>query len=151
MRNCRKCNLKISEGKLYCPTCLSDNKKASYKKANAKRGAISKNSYLKRNPGQKLFQIQRQRIIVARGNNPTQIKTKEIIGCDHFILQKHIEAQFKEGMSWENYGLKTWHIDHIKPISLFNLNNDNELIACFNYQNLQPLWASENIQKRNKY
>ena len=52
-------------------------------------------------------------------------------------------------MTFENYG--EWEIDHIKPISLFNLNNENELFECFNYTNLQPLWKLDNIKKSNKF
>lgn len=52
-------------------------------------------------------------------------------------------------MTRENYG--EWHIDHIKPISKFDLNDENEQKKCFHYTNLQPLWASENIKKSDKY
>ena len=58
-------------------------------------------------------------------------------------FKKHLEKQFDVGMTWNNYG--EWEIDHIKPISLFNLNNDEELFECCNYNNLQPLWKKENI------
>ena len=52
-------------------------------------------------------------------------------------------------MNWNNYG--EWHIDHIKPCSLFNLELEEEQLECFNYKNLQPLWAIDNIKKGNKY
>ena len=48
-------------------------------------------------------------------------------------------------MSWNNYEL--WHIDHIRPCSLFNLADPKEQKECFNYKNLQPLWAEENLSK----
>ena len=44
-----------------------------------------------------------------------------------------------------------WHIDHIKPCSLFNLNDEEQIKECFNLENLQPLWGLENIKKSNKY
>jgi hypothetical protein len=50
-------------------------------------------------------------------------------------------------MSWENYGLGGWEIDHIIPCVKFNMTKLEEQKACFNYKNLQPLWASENRQK----
>ena len=53
-------------------------------------------------------------------------------------------------MSWSNYGIHGWHIDHVIPCSKFNLKNLDEQNKCFNYQNLQPLWAEENIKKSNK-
>ena len=61
----------------------------------------------------------------------------------------HLEKQFKPGMTLDNYG--EWHIDHIKPITKFDLKNENELRKCFHYKNLQPLWAIENIKKGDKY
>ena len=53
-------------------------------------------------------------------------------------------------MSWDNYG--EWHVDHIKPISSFNIQEigDNEFIECWSLNNLQPLWGDENIRKSNK-
>ena len=52
-------------------------------------------------------------------------------------------------MTLENYG--KWHIDHIKPVTRFDLTKPNELEKCFHYSNLQPMWAEENIKKGNKY
>lgn len=62
----------------------------------------------------------------------------------------HLENQFTEGMTWDNYG--QWHVDHILPISLHNINEigDNEFMKCWSLSNLQPLWGDENIKKSNK-
>jgi|TARA_R110002167_G_C12325337_1_gene619552 hypothetical protein len=78
-------------------------------------------------------------------------KTMELIGCDIKELIAHIESQFTEGMTWENHGYYGWHIDHIKPCTRFNLLLDTEQRDCFNYSNLQPLWASDNLSKSDKY
>ena len=51
-------------------------------------------------------------------------------------------------MSWDNYGLHGWHIDHIIPIS--SAKTEEELYKLFYYTNLQPLWAIDNIKKGNK-
>tara|TARA_R110000751_G_scaffold131998_3_gene234420 strand:- start:438 stop:656 length:219 start_codon:yes stop_codon:yes gene_type:complete len=69
----------------------------------------------------------------------------------------HLEDQFQDGMSWENYGrpngdyLEGWHIDHIKPCALFNLEDASQQKECFHYTNLQPLWAEDNLSKGDKY
>jgi hypothetical protein len=63
-------------------------------------------------------------------------------------LKIHLEKQFKDGMSWENHSLFGWHIDHIIPLS--SAESDDELKKLCHYTNLQPLWAKENIVKRNK-
>jgi hypothetical protein len=53
-------------------------------------------------------------------------------------------------MSWDNYGKYGWHIDHIKPCSSFDLSDRKQLLECFNYRNLQPLWALDNLKKGSK-
>ena len=71
----------------------------------------------------------------------------EILNYSPEQLISHLEKQFKNNMSWENYG--EWHVDHIKPISSFNINEigDKEFMECWNLNNLQPLWGEENIRK----
>ena len=65
-------------------------------------------------------------------------------------LITHLELQFKDDMSWDNYG--KWHVDHIKPISSFNIveMGDEEFMKCWSLGNLQPMWGEENIRKSNK-
>lgn len=75
-------------------------------------------------------------------------KTFELIGCSPTELKEYLERQFKDGMSWDNHGLFGWHIDHIIPLS--SAKNDEEMKKLCHFTNLQPLWAAENIEKRNK-
>ena len=65
-------------------------------------------------------------------------------------LISHLEKQFTEGMTWQNHG--KWHIDHIKPDSSFDYKSveDFEFQKCWALENLQPLWAYDNLQKSNK-
>ena len=53
-------------------------------------------------------------------------------------------------MSWDNYGLHGWHVDHIKPCASFDLSKPIEQRKCFNFNNLQPLWAIDNLRKGSK-
>ena len=101
------------------------------------------------NPETRLIIIQRQRIRDALKGKAKSKKTLALLGCTAAELKAHLESLFKKGMTWANYG--EWHVDHIKPCSLFDLSLDKEQHACFNYLNTQPLWAKENLQKRNKY
>jgi hypothetical protein len=71
----------------------------------------------------------------------------EYLGCTIEEFIAHIEGEFKEGMTWENYG--EWQIDHIKPLGVKGLTEE-EIIERFEFTNTQPLWAADNIRKRNK-
>ncbi len=73
----------------------------------------------------------------------------ELLGCTIDELKRYLEQQFKEGMTWDNYG--EWHVDHIKPCASFNFFNENEQKECFHFTNLQPLWAEDDMKKHDKY
>lgn len=76
--------------------------------------------------------------------------TKEYIGCSFEFLSKYIQSLFEDGMSWDNKGT-VWEIDHIIPVSAWDLTNDFENKCCWNYRNLRPLWKYDNRKKSNKY
>lgn len=71
---------------------------------------------------------------------------EKIIGCDIDSFLSHLSSQFKERMSFDNYG--EWHIDHIIP--LYSAKTKEEVFALCHYKNLQPLWAYENSSKGYK-
>lgn len=71
----------------------------------------------------------------------------KLLGCTINEAMRYLEAQFKLGMSWENWSVRGWHIDHIRPLSSFDLTDPHQLAQACHYTNLQPLWARENIQK----
>ena len=75
-------------------------------------------------------------------------KTTELLGCSIDDARKHIENQFKPGMSWLNHG--EWEIDHIIPVSSFDLKSPEEQKKAFHYTNLQPLIKQENRLKGAK-
>lgn len=68
------------------------------------------------------------------------IRTIELLGCTIPFLKNHLESLFLPTMTWENYG-SLWHIDHKIPCASFNLVELEQQKACFNYTNLQPLFA----------
>jgi len=74
----------------------------------------------------------------------------EILKYEPQDLIVHLEKLFNEGMNWDNYG--KWHVDHILPISSFNINEigDDEFMKCWSLNNLQPMWGEENLIKSNK-
>lgn len=78
-------------------------------------------------------------------------KMRDLIGCTVPQVKAHLEAQFHEGMTWENYGRGGWHIDHIRPCASFDLTDPNQVRQCFHYTNLQPLWEWENCTKSDSW
>lgn len=92
----------------------------------------------------------RIRLALREQNLTKRNNTSKLVGCSIPSLKKHLEKKFKPGMTWNNHGRFGWHIDHIKPCSKFDLSKKDQQLKCFNYKNLQPLWAKENIQKSNK-
>ena len=99
----------------------------------------------------KLKERLRNRIHSALKLNCKSKRTEELMGCNTEFFKNYIESKFKDKMSWDNYGLYGWHIDHIKPCASFDLSKEEEQKRCFHYSNLQPLWAKQNIKKRDHY
>lgn len=71
----------------------------------------------------------------------------EIVGYTLDELRAHLEAQFADGMGWHNMG--AWHIDHKRPLSSFSIAGADcpEFRAAWALENLQPLWAEDNLRK----
>ena len=76
---------------------------------------------------------------------------ESLVGYTKDVLKLHIEKILKEGMSWDNYG--KWHIDHIRPVSSFNITSYDceDFKKCWALENLQPLWAIDNMRKHAKW
>ena len=72
------------------------------------------------------------------------------MGCDSHFLKLWLKFQFDEKMNWNNYG-SYFQIDHVKPCSLFNVDDDNDSRLMNHWSNLSPLVKHENIIKSNKY
>lgn len=73
-------------------------------------------------------------------------KTFNMIGITPSELKNYIENKFTDGMTWDNYG--EWHIDHIIPLN--SVDSEEDIIKLCHYTNLQPLWAADNIRKKDK-
>ncbi|MEK6883419.1 MAG: hypothetical protein AABY22_27575, partial [Nanoarchaeota archaeon] len=75
--------------------------------------------------------------------------TQTLLGCSFHDFKDFITKQFTNNQTWKNWGVNTWHIDHIIPSSVFNILNEEEVKLCWNYHNLQPLDSIENISTKN--
>jgi hypothetical protein len=90
----------------------------------------------------------RLRIFINTKSFSKKNKTFDIVGCTPEVLKEHIEKQFVEGMSWNNYGFYGWHIDHIIP--LYYAKTEEDMYKLCHYTNLQPLWAKDNWRKNKR-
>jgi hypothetical protein len=109
---------------------------------------LRENKKRKEDPIFKLKSSIRSRVCGAIKNRGYTRKSSvnEILGCDWNVFKKHLEKQFQDGMTWDNYG--EWHIDHIIPYAC--AKTEEQVLEVSKYTNLQPLWAKENMSKGYK-
>lgn len=125
--------------------------------AKARRRVTERAAQKKRlqNPEYRILQAVKKRTRGIRrlfqlGRIPRVERTRflDYFGAEPSIVLAHIEAQFVDGMTWENCG-KAWHLDHIVPICC-GAGNIDLLTKLNHYKNLRPLSPSENHRKRDK-
>lgn len=112
---------------------------------------LRKENFKKRYYNDPLFKLAnlircRLRHFLKLKNLNKKYKMSQYLGCTLGELKKHLESQFKKGMTWENQG--KWHIDHIIPLA--SAKTEKEIYKLCHYSNLQPLWARDNIKKNDK-
>jgi hypothetical protein len=118
----------------------------TYFQANKSRYAAKRKERYQQDLPFRIAQVLRSRI--ARSiKSGSAVKD---LGCSIQELKAYLEAHFQPGMSWDNYGLRGWHIDHTIPLDSFDLSDPKQLKQACHYTNLQPLWASANISKGNR-
>jgi hypothetical protein len=98
----------------------------------------------------KLRKQLRLRLNQAIKNNQKVGSAISDLGCSIDELKLYLESRFLPGMTWANNSLHGWHIDHIKPLSSFDLSDPNQFKQACHYTNLQPLWAVDNLRKGSK-
>lgn len=167
-RDCNSDKVKSSRKKYYASNIQkmreektkyyqkNKDKKAAYdkiyrtknkKKLNKQKKDWEKRRLLSGDHTTKIAKNLRRRINhVLKGTNKSA-STIQLLGCSIEQFLVYLESMFLENMSWDNYGTNGWHIDHIRPCSSFNLNDENDQKKCFHYSNLRPLWAIDNLKK----
>ncbi len=115
----------------------------------------------------KIKEYRRNRIISKEENliRSLRIRFKEIIKknrinknnsvvkyleCNIIEYKQYIEKQFKPEMTWLNHG-EIWEIDHITPISSFDLTKEENIYKAFSYKNVQPLFKTTEIAESYGY
>ncbi len=76
-------------------------------------------------------------------------RTRVLIGCTARAFRDHLQSQFSPEMSWKNYG-KYWVIDHISPVSKFDLTKPWQQRLAFHYSNCRPLEREKNKEKADR-
>jgi len=101
----------------------------------------------------RLKSILRARLSSALSNDQKSGSSVQDLGCSIPELRVHLESKFQTGMTWENWGKgeECWNIDHIMPLSAFNLSDRQHFLLACNYLNLQPLWKTDNLKKSDTY
>jgi hypothetical protein len=131
----------------YCKIC--DNKLSiQYAKNNREKISKRYREYVKNNIQARIRLNIRNRVSKAIKNKIKPITIENVLGCTRNELMEHLQKQFTNGMTWENYG--QWHIDHIIPLASFDLTELEQFKKACHYTNLQPLWAKDNISKSDK-
>ncbi len=69
------------------------------------------------------------------------------LGCTIPEFMTYIATKFQPGMSWDNWGRDSWHLDHIKPLASFDLTKRKQVLKALHFTNYQPLWAKDNLSK----
>ncbi len=155
--SCKECK-KIHQRENYKRNRNKPNKRRErYLKEYAKRPGViqNRNEYFRirssEDPKFNLNLRMKTAVLLALGGKKAGRKWEFLVGYTLRELMSHLESLFLRGMSWDNIG--EWHIDHKKPKSLFNYTcpEDNEFKKCWTLENLQPLWAEDNMKKGSKY
>lgn len=79
-------------------------------------------------------------------NSPIFLK---YVGCSFEDFWNYIASQFKEGMTWDNWGKGSykWNLDHIIGCNNFDLLKEEDRLICFNYKNFRPMWELDHKKK----
>lgn len=75
--------------------------------------------------------------------------TIEYLGCNYQEYFQWLSYNFDGIFSFENWG-PMWHVDHVIPLSKFDLSIEEQQHIAFNWRNTMPLLAKENLKKNNK-
>jgi hypothetical protein len=100
------------------------------------------------NPIEKFKRYIRTRIYNSLKNKNKSKHSVEYLDCSSDEYFKWIFS-YDNNCLLENHG-KEWHIDHVIPISKFNLDIEEEQLLAFNWRNTMPLSCKENLSKNNK-
>ena len=121
---------------------------SAYNKKNRDKFKVWKSKYrakMKDDPCYKLGHAMSSNLRHALKAKKNGSHWETLVGYKVEDLIRHITNLLTDGMTWENYG--KWHLDHIIPLSSFDLEDREQFLKACHYTNYQPLWAIDNIRK----
>lgn len=141
--DCAKCGTSFEKNawnQKYCSACKNEPRILYHKKRKSVDPKFALNS------------IVSSAIRKSLNRKKSGYSWESLVGYTIEDLMGHLERQFLPGMSWENRGLDGWVVDHIVPIASFEFDGplDPEFKACWALTNLRPMWAPDNLAKKDK-
>jgi hypothetical protein len=141
-----------------CHECNAKNATRHYKSLTVEQRRVERRATwatMIKDPAVKLRYMLRKRMttafrqaMIAKAGSSARVL--DYIGCSIVDLRAYLESQFKPGMNWKNNSVHGWHVDHVMPLSGYDLTSESDLKKAWHYTNLRPLWAKENLRKRDK-
>lgn len=90
------------------------------------------------------------RLYLVANKRPTIRNTLAYLGATKSEVRRFLEDSFTRVMNWGNYGAY-WTVDHVYPLSCFDLTREDHRAVAFHYTNIQPLEAEANMRKGARY
>jgi len=126
---------------------VSENYKKWYYSRESEEHRKRRHKYLKNNKWYKIADKYRRKINHALKSGLSKKSAEELLGTDIETYKEYLEMLFEDGMNWGNRG--KWHIDHIIPISHFDMFDYEQVKKAFYFTNTRPIWAIDNLRKTN--
>ena len=149
-KECCRCGEIKSIDDYYTDISKATGKAAACKKCWVKDGIVSRRHQLTYNFNMRIALALRDRLskVLKVQHVPKSQGVLQMLGrVSEF--RKYLEANFEEGMTWENYG--KWHLGHQLPCCMFHLSRIEEQYRCFHFTNILPEWGVDNLRKGGKF
>jgi hypothetical protein len=173
MKVCNNCNIEDSDDKFckdrsLCKKCKAEKSKYYYEE---NKDIISitnrdyKNKYQRKYYNLNkdiIFQKEKERYKndvnfrlskIYRNRMNSYLKGSEndmkYLQCSLNDFKEIIEKQLDNNMNWDNQGI-LWELDHVIPVSIFNLEILEHRNVCFHWCNYKPILKHHNRTKSNK-
>lgn len=123
-----------------------------------RRYYLFEKNQIQNDPAAKMLMLLRSRLswCIRRAKTKPVVKIKRVsktltmLGCSIESFMLYIESKFEPGMNWGNHGRYGWHLDHIMPLAIFDMTNEEHVKRAWHFSNFQPLWAADNLSKSSK-